>query len=157
MCVCITWTNKWFNIINMHGATMKIVLLLCSRQFQFFLWGEGGLCKSSLTLRVKKKLQMFGRLSVLRKDMYEQSMLWHTEEVINFQSPGDLKWRSVFWYAFTDISKKHNVFIFRVELPTQTLANDQLDAQFLYFIIRLLQSSTCFEQRRAHHQEVKLY
>jgi hypothetical protein len=37
------------------------------------------------------------------------------------------------------------------------LANDQLDAQFLYFIISLLQSSTCFEQRRAHHQEVKLY
>ena len=38
-----------------------------------------------------------------------------------------------------------------------TLVNDQLDAQLLYFIIRLLQSSTCFEQRRAHHQEVKLY
>ena len=38
-----------------------------------------------------------------------------------------------------------------------TSANDQLDAQFLYFIIRLLQSSTCFEQRRAHHREVKLY
>jgi hypothetical protein len=34
-------------------------------------------------------------------------------------------------------------------------ANDQLDAQFLYFIIRLLQSSTCFEQRRAHNEEVK--
>ena len=38
-----------------------------------------------------------------------------------------------------------------------TLVNDQLDAQLFYFIIRLLQSSTCFEQRRAHHQEVKLY
>ena len=38
-----------------------------------------------------------------------------------------------------------------------TLVNDQLDAQFFYCIIRLLQSSTCFEQRRAHHQEVKLY
>ena len=38
-----------------------------------------------------------------------------------------------------------------------TLVNDQLDAQFFYFIIRLLQSSTCFEQRRAHQQEVKLY
>ena len=38
-----------------------------------------------------------------------------------------------------------------------TLVNDQLDAQFFYFIIHLLQSSTCFEQRRAHHQEVKLY
>ena len=38
-----------------------------------------------------------------------------------------------------------------------TLANDQLDAQFFYFITRLLQSSTCFEQRRAHHQEVKWY
>ena len=38
-----------------------------------------------------------------------------------------------------------------------TLVNDQLDAQFFYFITRLLQSSTCFEQRRAHHQEVRLY
>ena len=38
-----------------------------------------------------------------------------------------------------------------------TLVNDQLDAQFFYFTIRFLQSSTCFEQRRAHHQEVKLY
>ena len=38
-----------------------------------------------------------------------------------------------------------------------TLGNNQLDAQFLYFIIHLLQSSTCFEQRRVHHQEVKLY
>ena len=38
-----------------------------------------------------------------------------------------------------------------------TLVNDHLDAQFFYFIIRLLQSSTCFEQRRAHHQGVKLY
>jgi len=38
-----------------------------------------------------------------------------------------------------------------------TSAKDQLDAQFLYFIIILLQSSTCFEQRRAHHQEVKFY
>ena len=37
------------------------------------------------------------------------------------------------------------------------LANDQLDAQFLYFIIRLLQSSTCVEQRRAHHQELEFY
>ena len=40
---------------------------------------------------------------------------------------------------------------------TITLVNDQLETQLFYFIIRLLQSSTCFEQRRAHHQEVKLY
>jgi len=38
-----------------------------------------------------------------------------------------------------------------------TLVNDQHDAQFFYFIIHLLQSSTCFEQRRAHHREVRLY
>jgi len=44
-----------------------------------------------------------------------------------------------------------------VHLSIVTSANDQLDAQFLYFIIRLLKSSTCFEQRRADHQEVKLY
>ena len=31
---------------------------------------------------------------------------------------------------------------------------DQLDAQFFY-IISLFQSSTCFKQTRAHHQEVK--
>ena len=39
------------------------------------------------------------------------------------------------------------------------LVNDQLDAQFFYFIIRirLLQSSTCLEQHHAHHQEVKFY
>jgi len=37
------------------------------------------------------------------------------------------------------------------------LVNDQLDAQLLYFMIRLLQSYTCFEQRRAHHQEFKIY
>jgi len=37
------------------------------------------------------------------------------------------------------------------------LANEQLETKFFYFIIRLLQSSTCFEQRSAHHQEVKLY
>ena len=35
-----------------------------------------------------------------------------------------------------------------------TLVIDQLDAQLLYFIIRLLQSCTCFKQRRVHHQEV---
>ena len=34
-----------------------------------------------------------------------------------------------------------------------TLVNDQLNAQLFYFIICLLQSSTCFEQHRAHHQE----
>jgi len=37
------------------------------------------------------------------------------------------------------------------------IVNDQLDAQLLYFIACLLQSSTCFEQRRAHHHEVNLY
>ena len=43
------------------------------------------------------------------------------------------------------------------KLNDNILVNDQPDAQLFYFIIRLLQSYTCFEQRRAHHQEVKLY
>jgi len=34
-----------------------------------------------------------------------------------------------------------------------SLVGDQLDAQFFY-IICLFQSPTCFEQTRAHHQEV---
>jgi len=33
------------------------------------------------------------------------------------------------------------------------LVGDQLDAHFFY-VIRLFQSSTCFEQTRARHQEV---
>ena len=44
-----------------------------------------------------------------------------------------------------------------VQTRLDTSGNDQLDTQLLYFIMCLLQSSTCFEQRRAHHQEVKLY
>ena len=36
-----------------------------------------------------------------------------------------------------------------------TLIGDQLEAQ-LFYIIRLFQSCTCFEQTRAHHQEVNL-
>ena len=33
------------------------------------------------------------------------------------------------------------------------MVGDRLDAQFFY-IIHLFQSSTCFEQTRAHHEEV---
>jgi len=38
-----------------------------------------------------------------------------------------------------------------------TFVNKQLVAQLLYFIICLLQPYTCFEQRRAHHQEEIFY
>jgi hypothetical protein len=54
-------------------------------------------------------------------------------------------------------SQQQLAYFFNVLLTVHlsiTLVNDQLDAQLLYFIIRLLQSSTCFEQRHAHHQEV---
>ena len=64
----------------------------------------------------------------------------------------------VYWRNNFIISE--NIFVnFDVLLTVHlsiTLVNCQLDEQFFYFIIRLLQSSTCFEQRRAHHQ-VKLY
>jgi len=51
------------------------------------------------------------------------------------------------------------IFFFYVLLTVHlsiTLVNHQFDTKF-YFIIRLLLSSTYFEQRRAHHQEVKLH
>ena len=63
---------------------------------------------------------------------------------------------------FCDLEEKETKIIdfthkkFCTSENISTLPNDQLDAQFFYFIIRLLQSSTCFEQRRAHHQEVQL-
>ena len=70
-----------------------------------------------------------------------------------------IEWRTGFGRGCGRIVKQTAEGIL-LENPTNafiTLANDQLDAQFFYFIICLLQSSTCFEQRRAHHQEVKLY
>ena len=36
------------------------------------------------------------------------------------------------------------------------VVTDQLNAQMLFFIWRLLYSSTCFEHYRAHYQEVKI-
>jgi hypothetical protein len=48
-------------------------------------------------------------------------------------------------------------FLRFVDLHLDTiLVNDQLDAQF-FFLICLFQSSTCFGQPRAHHQENQLY
>ena len=40
-----------------------------------------------------------------------------------------------------------------VAISYRLLVGDQLDVQFFY-IVHLFQSSTCSEQRRAHHQEV---
>ena len=63
-------------------------------------------------------------------------------------------------YSCPSVCVKHMSFYFDVFLTVRlgiTLANDELDAQFLYFIIRLLQCSACFGQCRVHHQEVKLY
>ena len=51
----------------------------------------------------------------------------------------------------------HSFYVLLTVLLGITSVNDKLEAQLFYFIIRLLQSSTCFEQRRAHHHEVKLY
>ena len=57
----------------------------------------------------------------------------------------------------SDFDRNYNFDVFLTVHLSVTLVNDQLDAQLFYFIIRLLQSSTCFEHRRAHHQDVKLY
>ena len=63
----------------------------------------------------------------------------------------------LFWPLEQFASKKFVLTHFCLNIHLTTLVNDQLDAQLFYFIIRLLQSSTCFENRRPHHQEVKLY
>ena len=58
---------------------------------------------------------------------------------------------SLITFTLQRVKRSYNDII-RVDL-----VNYQLDGQFFYFIIRLLQTSTCFEQRRAHHQEIKFY
>ena len=61
-----------------------------------------------------------------------------------------------FWFSGPSAGVLNLDVLLTVHLSIN-LVNDQLDAHFFYFIIRLLQSSTCFEQRRAHRQEVRLY
>jgi hypothetical protein len=51
--------------------------------------------------------------------------------------------------------KGRSEFLFNY-LYNTVLVNDQLDARF-FFLTCLFQSSTCFEQPRAHHQENQLY
>ena len=60
------------------------------------------------------------------------------------------------FYIFKKTTTNNYNVLLTVPLST-TLVNDQLDAQLLYPTISPLQPSTYFEQRRAHHQEVKLY
>ena len=47
-----------------------------------------------------------------------------------------------------------NIYVLLTVHRSISLDNDQLDAHLLYFTIRPLQSSTCFEHYIAHHQEV---
>ena len=68
----------------------------------------------------------------------------------------------VSWCALFNVSLHFSTFKTNLDVLLTvrlgiTLVNDQLDTQFFYFIIRLLQSSVRFEQRRSHHQEVKFY
>ena len=51
------------------------------------------------------------------------------------------------------LNSNYCTYLLSKEITFQRLVGDQPDAQFFY-IIRLFQSSTCFEQTRAHHQEV---
>ena len=60
-------------------------------------------------------------------------VIWHVHLLIFFV---------VFFIYFADRASRYTL-----------LVGDQLEAKFFY-IIRLFQSSTCFEQTRAHHQEV---
>jgi len=56
-----------------------------------------------------------------------------------------------------DVASSTSFDVLRTVHLSITLVNDHLDVQLFYFIIRLLQSSTCFEKRCTHHQELKLF
>jgi len=56
-----------------------------------------------------------------------------------------------FWSANGRLACR--AFLRLVRFSKSLLVGDQLDTHFFY-IIRLFQSSTCFEQARAHHQEL---
>ena len=44
-----------------------------------------------------------------------------------------------------EVENKENVYVLSTVHLSTILDNDQLDTHLLYFTIRLLQSSTCFE------------
>jgi hypothetical protein len=53
----------------------------------------------------------------------------------------------------TTVARSGRVLFTTPTLGFWVLVRDQLDAKFFY-ITRVFQSSTCFEQTRDHHQEV---
>jgi len=59
--------------------------------------------------------------------------------------------------ALTTVTRSVLCFVFCWPcISIWLLVGDQLDTQFFY-IIHLFQSSSCFEQTRAHHQEVNCF
>jgi hypothetical protein len=105
--------------------------------------------------------------------------IWYWQSVLEF-GIGSLYWNLVLavntgiWYwqsvlEFTFLADRYtNIAAFKVVglrsiilqkiliIHKTILVNNQLDAQF-FFLVRLFQSSACFEQPRAHHQEHQLY
>ena len=72
------------------------------------------------------------------------------------QVPCLLFWDRLMGQDSVIVMKRRSITINKLQL---ILGSDQLNTQFLYFTIRLLWSSTCFEHYTmyAHHQEVEFY
>ena len=152
--------NEWSAVrhIHAHASVLTAAALRCRLAVLF----NSCSCKMVRTVLIAfscKYVSLFVRTLI-----YGKSFIL----IIVFKIQAQKRWRS------TDIWKRqqkdttacmekikrnlNSEFYILLTVPIGiTLVNAQLDAQFLYFIIRLLQSSICFEQRRAHHQEVKLY
>jgi hypothetical protein len=140
--------RKFYSSFSMNSAWFGLALtfaFICTMEFH----DNGATSNSSL---VSKRA-----FSIVLKTYIYMS---HCTHDISKATGFFLRWtREGLW-----ISKRHVCIVWCESFLRRwknffylTLVNDQLDAQFLDFILRLLQSCTCFEQRRARHQEVKLY
>jgi len=60
-------------------------------------------------------------------------------------------------FRYTKLYTRISFYVLLTVRLSITSVNDQLNTQFFYFLYDFLQSCTCFEQSRAHHQDVNLY
>ena len=166
---CTIGTGSFPRVKYGRGVLLTTQPLLVSRSWKSraiplpTLWVTNGSVMGTLYLLCKEKKQCH-RLYVHSWSYVQNSYMFrclfrffslHTSNILTKQNVA-------YGMTFLNVCNvKHSsrtcLEVTRVIVTVVTLVNDQLDPQFFYFIIPLLQSSTCFEQRCAHHQEVKFY
>ena len=111
-------------------------MFVTGRTHGFKEWNgwDSGLLQFIFTLRVK-----------IASVIIKSPLRYYRQYTVNIWSNSNNLFKLATVKADIHLNYTQNFDVLLTVHLSITLVNDQLDAQFLYFIIRLLQSSTCFE------------